>query len=443
MTPSSTARIVSEVGTAVPIASCSWSAAQAVGDDPLGDQGAGGVVDEDAGLGRVVPGADVGEGVADRVRAGGAALDDRADLAADQSLRLIVVGGGHDEQDLVDAGSGGRGERRDAVLDERPAVEGEQLLGQCRTEPGARAAAEYHRHHAFHRHISGLYPVFEAGSSKESGVAGYAEVTALSQWIAVPGRRAARRRHEPPECAPVRALPAPPLTLSRISVGFAVIAAVWLTVASVHGEVIALVAAVAVVVVRPRRPGARRPAVRGRRRVGPGRLRHARRVPGLRGDRRGGQPAPAAAQPGLAGNSLRGTFVAGLGGAGTAGVWRLAIIAVILTVLTPMVDLCVHGPALPGTRLRLFGPPGDVRLPAGLRRRPAVRRPGGLPRRARARRGRARRDGHRRHPPGAGPGRAARLPRRRPDRDLDRQVGRRPGAAACRRCSSGCSSPGC
>ena len=57
-------------------------------------------------------------------------------------------------QDLVDAGSGG--ERRDAVLDEGPAVEHEQLLGECRTETGARAAAEYHRHHAFHRHINPL-----------------------------------------------------------------------------------------------------------------------------------------------------------------------------------------------------------------------------------------------------------------------------------------------
>ena len=28
-----------------------------------------------------------------------------------------------------------------------------------------------------------------------------------------------------------------------------------------------------------------------------------------------------------------------------------------------MVDACVHGPALPGDRLRLFGPPGDIRLP--------------------------------------------------------------------------------
>jgi hypothetical protein len=39
----------------------------AVGDDPLRDQGAGGVVDKDAGLGLVVAGADVGQGVAYRV----------------------------------------------------------------------------------------------------------------------------------------------------------------------------------------------------------------------------------------------------------------------------------------------------------------------------------------------------------------------------------------
>ena len=39
-----------------------------------------------------------------------------------------------------------------------------------------------------------------------------------------------------------------PLTLARISVAFAVIAALWLTVASVHAELIALVAAIAVVI---------------------------------------------------------------------------------------------------------------------------------------------------------------------------------------------------
>src|SRR5262249_27473004 len=66
---------------------------------------------------------------------------------------------------------------------------------------------------------------------------------------------------------------------------------------------------------------------------------------------------------GIAASSLSGTFLAGLGGTGAAGVWRLATVAVILTVLTAMVDVCVHAPTLPGTRLRLFGPPGDGRLP--------------------------------------------------------------------------------
>jgi hypothetical protein len=153
-----------------------------------------------------------------------------------------------------------------------------------------------------------------------------------------------------------------PLTLSRISVAFAAITALWLTVASVHGEVIALVAAIAVVVT----------GHAGRTLVGP---RSAAAVEwGLAGYGMlaeflvyAGIAATVSFHPdaplGIAANALNGTFVAGLGGTGAAGVWRLAIVAVIFTVLTAMVDVCVHGPALPGTRLRLFGPPGDVRLP--------------------------------------------------------------------------------
>ena len=153
-----------------------------------------------------------------------------------------------------------------------------------------------------------------------------------------------------------------PLMLSRISVAFAAITAVWLTVASVHGQVIALVAAIAVL------------------------------ITGQAGRMLAGERAPAAVEWGLAGcgmlaeflvyagiaaavslhvgvplgvasGSLGGTFIAGFGGVGTAGVWRLAIMAVIFTVLTAMVDVCVHGPQVSGTRLRLFGPPGDIRLP--------------------------------------------------------------------------------
>jgi len=154
-----------------------------------------------------------------------------------------------------------------------------------------------------------------------------------------------------------------PLTLSQISLGFAAIAAVWLTVASVHGEVIALVAALAVVIC-----GQAGRALAGRR--------PATVVEwGLAGCGMLAEfiiyVAIAAAvsvhktgtQPGVAASALRGTFVARFGGAGPDGVWHLAIMAAILTALLAMVDLCVHGPSLPGSRLRLFGPPGDIRLP--------------------------------------------------------------------------------
>jgi hypothetical protein len=153
-----------------------------------------------------------------------------------------------------------------------------------------------------------------------------------------------------------------PLTVSRISVGFALITALWLAVASVHGEVIALIAAGAVVicghlgrVLAGPRPG----AVAEWGLAGCGALAECIVYTGMAA---AVALHAAAAQPGLAG-SLGGSFVAGLGGTGTAGAWRLAITAVILTTLTAMVDVCVHAPALPGTRMRLFGPPGDIRLP--------------------------------------------------------------------------------
>jgi Family of unknown function (DUF5941) len=153
-----------------------------------------------------------------------------------------------------------------------------------------------------------------------------------------------------------------PLMLSQISVAFAAITAVWLSVASVHGEVIALVASIAVVVT-----GHAGRMLAGQRSAtavewglaGCGMLAEFAVYAGI--------AAAVTFHPGVplgvASGSLSGTFVAGFGGAGAAGVWRLAILAVIFTVLTAMVDVCVHGPALPGTRLRLFGPPGDIRLP--------------------------------------------------------------------------------
>jgi hypothetical protein len=153
-----------------------------------------------------------------------------------------------------------------------------------------------------------------------------------------------------------------PLTLSRISVAFAAITALWLAAASVHGEVIALVAAIAVVItghVGRMLAGQRSATAVEWGLAGCGMLAEFLVYAGIAA----AVSFHPGVTPGAAASSLSGTFVAGLGGAGTAGVWRLAIISVILTVLTAMVDVCVHGPALPGTRLRLFGPPGDIRLP--------------------------------------------------------------------------------
>ena len=153
-----------------------------------------------------------------------------------------------------------------------------------------------------------------------------------------------------------------PLMLSRISVAFAAITAVWLTVATVHGEVIALVAAIAVVVT-----GHTGRMLAGQRSVAPvewglagyGMVAEFMVYAGIAA----AVSLHAGVPLGVAASSLNGTFIATFGGGGAAGVWRLAIMAVILTVLTAMVDVCVHGPALPGIRQRLFGPPGDIRLP--------------------------------------------------------------------------------
>lgn len=153
-----------------------------------------------------------------------------------------------------------------------------------------------------------------------------------------------------------------PLTLARISVGFAAIATVWLTVASARAEVIALVAAAALTAVGHVGrvlAGQRSAAAIEWGLAGCGILAELAIYAGMAA----AVTFHTKAQLGLAGKSLTGTFTAGFGGVGIPGIWRLAIIAAVLTVLTAMVDICVHGPALTGTRLWLFGPPGDVRLP--------------------------------------------------------------------------------
>jgi hypothetical protein len=153
-----------------------------------------------------------------------------------------------------------------------------------------------------------------------------------------------------------------PLTLSRISVGFALIAALWLAVASVHGEVVALVAAAAVFScahVGRVLAGLRSSATVDWGLAGYGMLAEFLVYAGIAT----AADLHPAGQQGLAGNSLRGTFMATLGGPGAVGVWRLAIIAAIFAVLTPMVELCLRGASPSAAGQRLFGPPCDVRLP--------------------------------------------------------------------------------
>jgi hypothetical protein len=133
-------------------------------------------------------------------------------------------------------------------------------------------------------------------------------------------------------------------------------------VASVHGEVIALIAALAVVVcghVGRLLAGLRSSAPVEWGLAGCGMVAEFLVYAGIAA----ASSLHAAAAPGGAAGWVSGTFLAGFGGAGSAGVWHLAIIAVIFAVLTPMIDLCVHGPERAGNRLRLFGPPGDIRLP--------------------------------------------------------------------------------
>jgi hypothetical protein len=156
-----------------------------------------------------------------------------------------------------------------------------------------------------------------------------------------------------------------PVAMARISVGFAVIAAVWLSLGSARADMVALVAAVAVFVAVyvGQVLGAQSPAPA---------VDWGLTACGLMGElfiyagiAAGVSLKTVSAAPsGPVGEALRGTFVAGLGGVGTAGVWRLAVIAVIVAALVPMADICLHAPSDGGRQPRIFGPSADVRLPA-------------------------------------------------------------------------------
>jgi len=155
-----------------------------------------------------------------------------------------------------------------------------------------------------------------------------------------------------------------PVAMARISVGFAVIAAGWLSLGSARADVVALVAAAAVFV------AIYVGQVLGEQSPAPA-IDWGLTACGLLGELfiYAGMAAGvslnkvSAAPSGPVGQALRGTFVAGLGGVGAAGVWRLAVIAVIVAALVPMADICLHAPSEAARRPRIFGPSGDVRLP--------------------------------------------------------------------------------
>jgi hypothetical protein len=161
-----------------------------------------------------------------------------------------------------------------------------------------------------------------------------------------------------------------PVTMSAFAVSFAAIAAVWLTLAAAHAEAVALAALLAVTITS--RAG----------RVMAGRLAAPAVEWGVAGCAVAAELVAytgmaagvtihkgAAGLAGPAATALRGTFVAGFGGAGNTGIWRLAVVAAILSVLLPMVEVCLYGPqgSWATSPLLVFGTPADVRLPlAGL-----------------------------------------------------------------------------
>ena len=180
-------------------------------------------------------------------------------------------------------------------------------------------------------------------------------------------RIAANRRPAGPVVRLAIACRIPPVAMARISLGFAVIAAVWLSLGSARDDGVALVATIAVFV-----------AVDAGRVLGQDSsapvVEWGLTACGLLAELfvYAGMAAGVSlrlvsdAPTGPAGQALRGTFVAGLGGVGADGVWRLAVIAVMVAVLVPMVDICLHGPATTAAGTRFFGPLGDVRLPVAV-----------------------------------------------------------------------------
>jgi hypothetical protein len=118
----------------------------AVRDDPLIHQRPRRVVQQHPAIS--CPG-DRGQRRPRRVRTRHPARDDPGDLRkpalGQQVPDLLDVPGGHHDQDLVHPGR--LLERGYAVLDQRPAAQPQQLLGQRRPDPLTGPAAQHHRDH--------------------------------------------------------------------------------------------------------------------------------------------------------------------------------------------------------------------------------------------------------------------------------------------------------
>lgn len=160
-----------------------------------------------------------------------------------------------------------------------------------------------------------------------------------------------------------------PVTMAGISVAFAVIAAVWLTTGSARNEAIAFAALLAAYIIGRAgnlMGGARVSPATEWARAGCAALTELVIYAGIAGGASLG--AAARASGGLAGpvgSRLRGTSLAGFGGPGWEGVWRLAVAAEIVLELSQMAAICrpvAPGQTRPG-RLRAFaGTPGGARL---------------------------------------------------------------------------------
>ncbi len=164
-----------------------------------------------------------------------------------------------------------------------------------------------------------------------------------------------------------------PVAMAAISVGFAVIAAGWLTLGTARGDTVALVATIAVFVTgHSARALTATPAELPAPAQQPspvtewgltacGVLAEAVLYAGLAiaVSLHPASTSPAGPAAGIFGSA----FVTRLGGTGTTGVWRLAIIAIIGTLLLVVTSAARRDAAAPGSRPRLFGLPGDVRLP--------------------------------------------------------------------------------